>query len=95
MAKPKGVFNPYLREATVTIAELVPVKDELPYCEAWLGPSSRTLNKDSLEQCGYRARFLQNGKPVCGIHAGSPGTLWHPKPRVLPPGPAVHRTRAS
>ena len=93
MEKPRGVFNPYLREATVSIAELVPVKDELPYCEAWLGPSTRTLNAQSVDQCGNRARYLQNGRPVCGVHVGSAQMLWHPKPRAMPKGPAVHRSR--
>lgn len=66
--------NPYTREATITILEVVPERDQLPFCNAWLGG-------ESLEQCGNRARYVQNGQPVCGIHVGRPSLLWHPDTR--------------
>lgn len=66
--------NPYVREVTVTILEIVPDREELPTCEAWLGG----LNGNSLEQCSYKARYIQNGRPVCGQHVGRGTLLWHP-----------------
>ena len=65
--------NKYTREVTVTILELVPDRDQLPTCSAWLSVG--------VEQCYYKARYEQNGMPVCGVHMGKPGLLWHPDAR--------------
>lgn len=61
--------NPYTRSVTVTVVELVPEKGELPYCSAW------QRNGDN---CPYRAKFMQNNNPLCGVHIGKPGTIFIP-----------------
>lgn len=61
--------NPYTREATVTLIELVPEHGELPLCTAW---------QKNGENCWRRARFLQQGQPICGLHMGRPGTVFAP-----------------
>jgi len=59
----------YTREVTIKIAELIPDKSQLPYCSAWL------KNGDN---CPRKAKFEQEGNPVCGIHLGKPNTIWIP-----------------
>lgn len=65
--------NPYVRTATVEITEIVPERGELPECVALLG--------DGYSKCGFKARYLQNGKPVCGVHLGRPGLVFFPPRR--------------
>ena len=72
-------MNEFTREKTITIREIVPERDQLPTCAAWLFTS--------LDQCPNKARYMvydtqQSGEmPVCGVHAGRPGLLWHPRAR--------------
>lgn len=61
--------NPYTRSARVTITEIQPDRDRLPECVAW---------KDDLTKCTFKARYEQNGEPVCGIHVGKPGLVFAP-----------------
>lgn len=67
-------MTPFTRSVSVEIVEIVPERDQLPVCSAWLGG-------DSADRCIYKARYLQNGNPVCGVHVGRPGLLWHPSTR--------------
>jgi hypothetical protein len=62
--------NAYTREVTITITELVPAREQLPYCAAWLASGA---------QCSNRARYTQQGRPCCGQHVGRPGLLWVPE----------------
>lgn len=62
--------NPYTRQATVEIIELVPVAGMLPRCKGW---------KKDLGQCNFNARYLQNGEPACGVHLGKPNTVFMPE----------------
>ena len=61
--------NPYTRSATIEIVELVPERGRLPQCAAWLVNGLRFP---------YPGRYLQNDQPVCGLHLGKPGLIFHP-----------------
>ena len=60
--------NPFTRSTTIEIVEVVPDRDMLPNCSAVL------ITDEVL--CGYKARYMQNGKPVCGVHVGRPGVIF-------------------
>jgi hypothetical protein len=57
----------YTRTASISISELVPDKGQLPYCEAWMRDGNN---------CNHKAKYTQDGHPVCGIHVGKPLTIW-------------------
>jgi hypothetical protein len=61
--------NPYTRSTTITIVEVVPDRDQLPTCSA-------VLMNDEVALCSYKARYVQNEKPVCGVHVGRPGVMF-------------------
>jgi hypothetical protein len=69
--------NPYTREISVSITEIVPDRRELPQCQGWVGDYT---------QCGNRARYLQDdplgrARPLCGVHVARPGLLFYPPER--------------
>jgi hypothetical protein len=66
--------NPYTRELTVTLLELVPFRDNLPDCHALLA--------DGRTRCGYKAKHIMNDRPLCGIHC-RPGVMFFPE-RMIP-----------
>lgn len=55
------------KEVTISVLEVVPPVDELPYC---------TAVKPNGNICDYHARYLRNGKPSCGPHLASKYTLF-------------------
>jgi hypothetical protein len=65
--------NPYTRSRTIEIVEIVPEREQLPFCSAVL--------LGETELCGYRARYTQNGNPVCGVHVGRPHVIFYQKPK--------------
>jgi len=62
----------YTRSITITIDELVPDKTMLPQCGAWLVKGPR---------CPNPGKYKQNDLPICGLHLGRPGLLFHPETR--------------
>lgn len=63
--------NPYTRTVTTTVTELVPERGQLPKCGAWLWQRGGGA-------CGNRAKYLQDGRPVCGTHLGRPSLIFVP-----------------
>ena len=52
-------FHMRYREVLVAVLEVVPPRDQLPDCRA---------QKSTGFLCDYKARYLRDGRPVCGVH---------------------------
>jgi hypothetical protein len=69
MPSSKTEVKQYVRTVQVQVTELVPDKDNLPRCVAWIWDAT---------QCRNKARYNQNGQEVCGQHVGRPGLMFMP-----------------
>ena len=70
--------NPFTREMTVNVTELVPWQGNLPECHAWLRDGAR---------CGFKAKYMLDGRPICGVHL-RPGAIFFPE-HLIPVDPTI------